>query len=82
MELALQIPNDCVRQHAELECKAMDTAGVTEATTIARFRLNDVGVLGDSTVPQIVDLTTTAGSMVAAVLPCQRHVILPSCWMV
>ena len=74
MELALKIPNDCVRQHAEVECKAMDTAGATEATTITRFRRNEVGILRDSTVPQIangrVDLATAAGSIIAAVLPC------------
>src|SRR5208283_5707601 len=63
-----------VWQHAEVECKAMDTAGATEATTIARFRRNDVGVRRDSTVPRIangrVDLATAAGSIVAAVPWC------------
>jgi len=58
--------------YAEIECRRMDSAGVTETTPIARFRFNETGVVAQSTVPELlnerIDQAPGAWSIVAAVI--------------
>ncbi|TMH75596.1 MAG: hypothetical protein E6H52_09050 [Betaproteobacteria bacterium] len=72
IEFVLTIPGDCVPPHGEVQCRRMDTSGATELTPIARFRFNEVGVITESTVPELVservDQAPAAWSVVAAVL--------------
>jgi hypothetical protein len=72
VEFVLVIHADNQPPDAEVECRRMDGAGVTEAATIACFRFNETGVVTESTVPELVnervDQTPAAWSIVAAVM--------------
>ena len=72
VEFVLLIYSDSPPPHAEVECRRMDSAGVTEKSTIARFRFNDAGIVSESTIPELVnegiDQVPGAWSIVAAVM--------------
>jgi hypothetical protein len=57
---------------AEIECRRMDSAGVTEAASIARFRFDETGVLSESSVAELagerIDQAPGAWRIVAAVI--------------
>src|SRR5258705_12546897 len=52
IEFVLTILGDWVPPHGEVQCRRMDTSGTTELTKIARFLLNEVGVITYATVPE------------------------------
>jgi hypothetical protein len=66
------VPSDSQPPYAEVECRRMDSAGVTESSTIASFRFNETGVVSQSTIPELVneriDQAPGAWSIVAAVI--------------
>jgi hypothetical protein len=72
VEFVLRIDGDSVPPQAEVECRPINSAGVSGETTIARFRFNESGIVSESTVPELVnerlDQKTGAWSIVAAVL--------------
>jgi hypothetical protein len=57
---------------AEIECRRMDSAGVTEAASMARFRFDQSGVVSESSVAELagerIDQATGAWQIVAAVI--------------
>jgi hypothetical protein len=77
VEFVLAIPGDSAPPLGEVECRRMDTAGSTEASTIARFRFNEEGIIMESTVPELagerIDLVPAAWSVVASVLWINLH---------
>ncbi len=77
VEFVLAIPADCQPPLGEVNCRRMDSAGVTEASTIARFRFDEGGIITESTVPELagqrIDLAPAAWSVVAAVLWINLH---------
>jgi hypothetical protein len=77
VEFVLALPAGCVPPLGEVECRRMNTAGTTEAATIARFRFGEDGIIGDSTVPELagqrIDQAPAAWSVVAAVLWSNLH---------
>jgi len=77
VEFVLTMPGDCVPPQGEVQCRRMNTAGATEASTIARFRFNEDGAITESTVPELVgemvDQAPAAWSVVAAVLWSNLH---------
>jgi len=77
VEFVLTITGDSATRHAEVECRAMDTAGATEASPIASFQFDERGVITKSTVSELanekVDITSGAWSVVAAVLWKNMH---------
>ena len=72
VEFVLVLYGDEQPPYAEIECRRMDSAGVTETTPIARFRFNETGVVSQSTVPELlnerIDQAPGAWSIVAAVV--------------
>jgi hypothetical protein len=72
VEFVLEIHGDSQPPDAEVACRRMDGAGVTETAPLARFRFNEAGVVTESTVPELVnervDQTPAAWSIVAAVM--------------
>lgn len=57
---------------AQIECRRIDSAGAAEVSPIARFQFDDIGVVSQSTVPELlgerIDQASGAWSIVAAVL--------------
>jgi hypothetical protein len=72
VEFVLVPHGDDQPPYAEVECRRMDSAGVTEETAIARLRFDETGVVTQSTVPELVneriDQAPGAWSIVAAVI--------------
>jgi len=77
VEFLLGVPAECTPPRGEIECRRMGTGGVTEASTIARFRFGEDGVITESTVPELagerIDQAPGACSVVAAVLWINLH---------
>lgn len=74
VEFLLVIHADQASPHADVECRRVDGAGVTEPALLARLRFNEAGVVTESTVPELVDervdQSPAAWSIVAAVMWC------------
>jgi len=72
VEFVLVLHGDGRPHRAEVECRRMDSAGVSEATPIARLSFDETGVVSQSTVPELVnervDQEPGAWSIVAAVV--------------
>jgi len=72
VEFVLLSGGDSLPPHADVECRRMDSSGITEESTIARLRFNDIGVVSESTIPELVneriDQAPGAWSIVAAVM--------------
>jgi hypothetical protein len=72
IEFILVSQRDVEPPCVEVECRRMDSAGATEAASIARFRFDETGVVSESTVPELVgeriDQAPGAWSIVAAVI--------------
>lgn len=66
------VPSDSQPPYADVECRRMDSAGVTESSTIASFRFNETGVVSQSTIPELVnekiDQAPGAWSILAAII--------------
>jgi hypothetical protein len=77
VEFVLNVLGESTPKRAQVQCRAMDTAGATEALPIAQFEFDENGVIGESTVPELanerVDLAPGAWSVVAAVLWGNMH---------
>ena len=72
VEFVFRIDSDSVPAQADVECRAINSAGAAAEMTIARFRFNEVGIVSEATVPELVnerlDQKNGAWSIVAAVL--------------
>jgi hypothetical protein len=72
IEFVLVLHRDYEPPCAEIECRRMDSAGVSEQTAMARFRFDEAGLIVEASVPELlnekVDQETGAWSIVAAVI--------------
>jgi hypothetical protein len=72
IEFILVLHGEGQPPYAEVKCRRMDSAGVTEEASIARFRFDASGVVSESTVAELVgeriDQAPGAWSIVAAVV--------------
>jgi hypothetical protein len=72
VEFVLKLSADSTPPHAVVECRRMDTAGVTEPTPIASFQFDEAGIVSHSTVTEFIGEKITdangAWSIVAAVI--------------
>lgn len=70
--MSLERVGDGAPPQAEVQCRPMDSAGVTAEATIARFRFSDAGVVTQASVAELIDERIDqpqgAWSIVAAVM--------------
>jgi hypothetical protein len=72
VEFVLRLDGESLPAQAEVECRRMDSAGVTEKAIIARFKVSDTGVVSESTIAELdnerIDQAPGAWSIVAAIM--------------